>query len=327
MKILVTGGAGYIGSFVTRMLQDEGHDVVILDNLAYGHRAAVTAPVEVVDLGDRSAVERVFEVHRPDAVMHLAAWIDVNESVNDPAKYFVNNTGYTAMLLEVMARQEVSVFVFSSTAAVYGTPDAIPISESAPTRPESPYGLSKLLTEMSLPAHSNAYGTRWIALRYFNAAGAALDGTTGEDHEPATHLITNVIKGALGQKPFTLFGDDYPDTPDGTCLRDYIHVLDIAAAHVVALEHLSGGGKSGVFNVGTGRGLTNLEVVNAVKRISGTDLPVTIGPRRAGDPSRLVADAGLLRRTMGWEPRYSDLDTIVESSWRWQKSHPQGYGE
>lgn len=324
VKVLVTGGCGYIGSFVTRRLQERGHEAIILDNMVLGHREAVKAPVEAGDLADRAFVQDVFQRHRPKAVMHLAAWIEVGESVTDPAKYFSNNTGNAANLLEIMARAGVEFLVFSSTAAVYGTPEKVPISETAPAKPDSPYGLSKLLTDMSLCWYEHAQGPRTISLRYFNAAGGALDGSAGQDHEPATHLITNAIKGALGQTDFKLFGDDYP-TPDGTCIRDYIHVLDIAEAHLVALDHLASGGSGRIYNVGTGVGHSNREVIEVVKQISGIDFPVGVGPRRPGDPSELVADASLLRRELGWQPQYSSLDTIVESAWRWHSTHPHGY--
>lgn len=324
MKILVTGGAGYIGSFVTRQLQEEHHDVVVVDNLSYGHEEAVSAPIEKADLGDTGSLNDIFTRHRPEAVMHLAAFIEVNESSENPARYFRNNTANTALLLEAMIRHECPYFVFSSTAAVYGTPDTIPIAETASTGPDSPYGASKLLTELSLPWYGQAHGLKTICLRYFNAAGAALDGSAGQDHQPATHLVTSAIKAALGQSHFTLFGDDY-DTEDGTCIRDYIHVLDISAAHVVALTHLSDGGAGGTYNVGTGHGLTNLQVVNTVKQISGVDFEVTLGPRRPGDPPRLVADASRLERELGWQARHSELETIVRSSWLWQSTHPEGY--
>ena len=324
MKVLVTGGAGYIGSFVCRVLQDEGHEVVVLDNLVYGHREAVSVPVEEGDLADRSVLSTVFEKHQPDTVMHLAAWIEVNESVTNPAKYFLNNTGGTASLLQAMVDHGVTSLVFSSTAAVYGTPEMLPITEASPTQPENPYGLSKLLTEQSLPAYAEAYGLRTIALRYFNAAGAALDGNLGEAHEPATHLITNAIRGAQGRQQFTLFGTDYP-TRDGTCIRDFIHVLDIASAHVLALRHLADGGVGGIYNVGTGTGFTNREVLETIRRVSGNEFPIVEGPRRAGDPATLVADASLLRNTLGWTPKYSDLDTIIQSSWNWEITHPDGY--
>lgn len=324
MKILVTGGAGYIGSFVCRLLKEDGHDIVVVDNLVFGHRSAVEAEVEVGDLVDAAFIDRVFVRHRPEAVMHLAAWIEAGESVRDPAKYFTNNTGGTAALLQAMVRHGARSLVFSSTAAVYGSPETSQLNESSPTRPDSPYGLSKLLTEMSLPSYTHAYDLRTITLRYFNVAGAALDGSMGGDHEPATHLITSAIKAALGQRKFTLFGDDY-GTQDGTCVRDYIHVLDIAGAHVTALSHLNAGGKSSTYNVGVGQGHTNWQVIDMVKRISGVDFEVTRGLRRPGDPAALVADASLLRTNLGWQPKYSDLQTIVESAWKWQSQHPSGY--
>jgi UDP-glucose-4-epimerase GalE len=324
VRILVTGGAGYIGSFVCRMLQDDGHDIVAVDNLVYGHRQAVSGALEVGDLRDASFLDGVFDRYRPEAVMHLAAWIEVGESVREPAKYFVNNTGGTALLLQAMVCHGVPIMVFSSTAAVYGTPERVPLAEASPKRPDSPYGMSKLLSEMSFPAFAQANDLRTVSLRYFNAAGAALDGSSGEAHEPATHLITNAIHACLGQQEFTLFGTDY-DTPDGTCVRDYVHVLDIAQAHVIALRHLVHGGAGTEYNVGAGHGYTNLEVIDAVKRISGIDFPVKRGARRPGDPPALVADASLLQADLGWKPVHSNLSTIVESSWKWQSTHPRGY--
>jgi UDP-glucose 4-epimerase len=324
MKILVTGGTGYIGSFVCKTLQEAGQEVVVLDNLAYGHREAITAPLEVGDLLDTEFVRGVLSRHNPDAVMHLAAWIEVGESVVKPAKYFANNTGGSAALLQAMADHGVEMLVFSSTAAVYGTPKQLPLTEQSETTPENPYGLSKLLTELSLPTYSAAYGMRFVTLRYFNAAGAAVDGSMGEAHEPATHLMTNALRGALGRQAFTLFGTDY-ETRDGTCVRDFIHVLDIASAHVAALNYLASGGGSQTFNVGTGHGFTNREVLDAVRRISGKDFTVTEGPRRPGDPATLVANATLLSHTLGWSPSHSDLETLVRSSWEWEVNHPNGY--
>ena len=326
MRVLVTGGAGYIGSFVARLLQDQGHEVVVLDNLVYGHNAAVSTTLESGDLLDPAFLDGVFTRHQPDSVMHLAAWIEVGESVTKPAKYFLNNTGGTAALLQAMVNHGVMNLVFSSTAAVYGTPETVPITEDSPTRPENPYGASKLLSEQSFPWYEGAYGLRSISLRYFNAAGGGLDGSMGPAHEPATHLVTNALRAALGRKPFTLFGTDYP-TPDGSCIRDYIHVLDIAGAHVVALEYLRRGGSSAAYNVGTGHGFSNLEVIEAARRISGVDFPVAEGPRRAGDPARLVADASRLRQELGWSPQHSELETIMRSAWLWESQHPNGYEE
>jgi UDP-glucose 4-epimerase len=326
LKILVTGGAGYIGSFVCRLLQEEGHAIVVADNLVYGHRGAVEATLESGDLLDREFLSSVLDRHRPEAVMHLAAWIEVGESVRQPAKYFANNTGGTALLLQAMAETGVKNLVFSSTAAVFGDPKTVPLTESSPKEPANPYGLSKLLSEMTFSSYAQAHGMRITSLRYFNAAGAALDGSIGEAHEPATHLITNAIKAALGQREFTLFGTDY-DTPDGTCVRDYIHVLDIALAHVTALHHLEKGEPVRAYNLGTGKGYSNLQVLEAVKRVSGIDFPIQYGLRRPGDPPNLVADSSLIEKELGWRARHSDLTTIVESSWKWQSNHPDGYGD
>ena len=324
MKVLVTGGAGYIGSFVCKLMQESGHDLLVVDNLFYGHREAVSAPVAVGDLSDRAFLDSTFTSFQPEAVMHLAAWIEVGESVTNPSKYILNNTGGTASLLQSMADHNVKNLVFSSTAAVYGSPQTLPVTEDSPTIPENPYGLSKLLTETTLPAYQAAYGLRSITLRYFNAAGAALDGSMGEAHEPASHLITNAIRGALGRQTFRLFGDDYP-TRDGTCVRDFIHVLDIARAHVLALAQLVSDGRSAIYNVGAGQGLTNLEVIDAIRRISGKEFNVEVAPRRAGDPAVLIADSTRIRSELGWSPGYSDLDTIMRTSWAWEVDHPNGY--
>ena len=322
---MVTGGSGYIGSFVCRALDAAGHQVLVVDNLTRGNREAVDVPIEVGDVGDRTFLNRVFRLFAPDAVMHLAAWIDVGESVANPAKYFSNNVGATFALLEAMAAHRTPWLIFSSTAAVYGTSSSTPISESSLPAPQSPYGLSKLLTELALPSYSCAYGMKTVSLRYFNAAGAALDGSAGPDHESATHLITRAIQAALGKSKLVLFGGDYP-TADGTCIRDYIHVLDIASAHLLALEHLRGGGAGGTYNIGTGTGHSNLEVIASVERASGTPIEPTIGPRRPGDPVATVADAERARTELRWDAKYSDLDTIVTSAWRWHSTHPRGYG-
>ena len=325
MRFLVTGGAGYIGSFTVRALQQAGHDVLVYDNLVYGHRESIDTELVVADLADHQALERCLAGSSFDAIIHFAAFIEAGESMEDATRFFHNNTANTIELLNAAVRHDVKQLVFSSTAAVYADGAPVPIKESAPTVPSNVYGESKLLVERMLPWYDRVHGLRSVSLRYFNAAGGALDGSMGQDHEPATHLITVAIKAALGQQDrFILFGDDYP-TPDGTCIRDYIHVLDLASAHVVALEHLASGGASDIFNVGTGNGQSNREVVRAVKRISGVDFPVEAGPRRPGDGAVLTADASRLHERLGWRPEHSDLDTIVESAWRWHRSHPQGY--
>lgn len=326
MRVLVSGGAGYIGSFTTRALQDQGHQVVVYDNLSYGHPEAITAPLIRADLADVATLDRVLAEGAFDAIIHFAAFIETGESMRDAAPFFQNNTGNSITFLNAAARHGVRQFVFSSTAGVYGNPAYLPIDEAAPLAPESPYAESKVLVERLLPWYERVHGIRSVILRYFNAAGAAPDGSMGQDHEPATHLLTVAIKAALGMiDPFPLFGDDYP-TPDGTCIRDYIHVLDLASAHLLALEALAAGSRSRTFNVGTGTGYSNRQVIDAVRRISEVEFPLVVHPRRAGDPVELVADASLLRDELGWQPEYSALDTIVGSAWEWHRTHPRGYG-
>jgi UDP-glucose 4-epimerase len=327
MRMLVPGGAGYIGSFTVRALQAAGHEITVYDNLSYGHRRAIDG-VELVrgDVGDAAALDACLERGAYDAIMHFAAFIEAGESMRDAARFFANNTGNAITLLNAAARHGIKHFVFSSTAGLYGNPVRIPIKESDPTVPTNVYAASKLLVEQMLPWYETVYGIRSVALRYFNAAGASLDASMGQDHEPATHIITVAIQTALGVRPsFPLFGEDYP-TKDGTCVRDYIHVIDLAAAHVAAVEHLAAGGASDVFNIGTGTGYTNWEVIRTVQRISGVDFPVEVKPRRAGDPVTLIADATRLREQLGWQPKCSDLDTIVGTAWEWHRTHPEGYG-
>lgn len=325
MRVLVTGGAGYIGSFAVRALQEAGHEVVVYDNLCFGHKKAVDVPLVVGDLDDSATLNSCFEGGRFDAVMHFAAFIEAGESMQDASRFFQNNTGTSINLLNAMVRHGVKKLIFSSTAAVYAEELPVPIDESACLAPANVYGETKLLVERMLPWYDRVHDIKSVSLRYFNATGAALDGSLGQDHEPATHLITLAIKGALGRGRFILFGNDYP-TPDGTCIRDYIHVIDLASAHALALDQLQGSGKTDVFNVGTGTGHSVSEVVNVVKRISGVDFPVEIGPRRPGDAPELVANSNKLRQHMDWSPRFSDLDTIVGSAWSWHRTHPNGYG-
>jgi len=324
VRILVTGGAGYIGSFAVRALGEAGHDVVVYDNLSFGHREAIHTELVVADLAEMDALDRCL-ADGVDAIMHFAASIEAGDSMVHAGPFFWNNTANTIALLNAAVHHGVRQFIFSSTAAVYGDPVRTPIEETDPTVPVNVYGESKLLVERMLPWYERVHGLKSISLRYFNAAGAALDGSMGQDHEPATHIITVAIQTALGQRDrFVLFGEDY-HTPDGTCIRDYIHVLDLASGHVAALERLAGDGESGVFNIGAGRGYSNREVIEALKRISGVDFPVQVGPRRPGDSVELIADVAKLRRATGWTPQNSDLDTIVESAWRWHSSHPHGY--
>jgi len=317
--VLVTGGAGYIGSHACKALASAGYTPVTFDNLVYGHRRAVKwGPLETGDLEDSVRLNEVFEKYRPAAVMHFAAYAYVGESVQDPLKYYRNNFGGTLNLLQVMREHGVEQIVFSSTCATYGVPQTEFLSETHPQQPINPYGSSKLMIEQVLKDFDAAYGMRHVALRYFNAAGADPDGEIGEDHDPETHLIPLVLAALAGAEPVTVFGDDYP-TPDGTCIRDYIHVTDLADAHVLALKSLQQDGASRVYNLGNGNGYSVQEVIESAKRITGREVPHRIGPRRPGDPPRLVADASLARHELGWQPRYADLDRIVRSAWDWSR--------
>ena len=321
--ILVTGGAGYVGSHACKALASHGFRPVVLDNLAYGHEELVRwGPLERGDIADRGRLDDIIERYRPDAVMHFAAYAYVGESVTDPGKYYRNNTAGTLTLLEAMRDHGIDKFIFSSTCATYGVPEKVPIPETNPQRPINPYGTSKLMVEMMLRDFDAAHGLRSIALRYFNAAGADPDGETGELHEPETHLIPLALDAVAGNgRPLTLFGEDY-DTPDGTCIRDYIHVSDLAEAHVAALQALLGGAESAAYNLGTGDGFSVRQVLDAVERVTGRPVPHSVGPRRAGDPAALVADSSGANSALGWEPRMSDLDSIVASAWAWhQKVH------
>ncbi|NTW27977.1 MAG: UDP-glucose 4-epimerase GalE [Coriobacteriia bacterium] len=325
MRFLVTGGAGYIGSITTRVLLDAGHECVVLDTLERGHREAVDPRAELVSgsVGDREALERVLP--GCDAVMHLAGYIEVAESVAYPEKYFAANTTQPTVMLDVMEESGVSAIVFSSTAATYGEPDSVPIFEDAPTRPINPYGASKLAFEEILEQRAASAGLRAIRFRYFNVAGAWPDGSIGEAHNPETHIIPRILTSLRsGQERFEVFGGDYP-TADGTCVRDYIHVLDLANAHRIALERVGAGGAGGVYNLGNGQGYSNLQVVSACARVSGRDVEVLIGPRRAGDPAMLIASAEKAGRELGWRPQRGDLDDIVGDAWRWHLEHPDGY--
>jgi UDP-glucose 4-epimerase len=325
--VLVTGGAGYIGSHAVKTLAAGGARVVVYDDLSAGHRAAVRgAELVQANIHDGARLCGVLRAHRVDAVMHFAAWLSVGDSVKDPAGYYRNNVIGALSVLEAMVAVGVPHFVFSSTAAVFGNPEETPITESHPTGPINPYGETKLAVERALPHYERAYGLRSIALRYFNAAGADPDGELGEDHAPEQHLIPRAIDAALGRDSFQVFGDDY-DTPDGTCLRDYVHVTDLATAHLLALDALRAGAPSTRYNLGNGRPTSVRGVLDAVKRVSGREVPFTMGPRRAGDPAVLYASSDRIKRDLGWRPAFEEIDTIVETAWRWRESHPRGYGE
>ncbi len=319
MRILVTGGAGYIGSHVVKALVDRGDTVMVVDSLIRGHREAVEATELIVaDLADHERVAELLQSFKPDAVMHFAAFIEVGESVRKPARYYGNNTANTLSLLNLMTESGIDRFIFSSTAAVYGQPDVTPIPESAPLSPINPYGWSKRFVEQALSDMSATNGMHYVSLRYFNAAGADPGGSIGESHDPETHLIPLVLQAAAGKRDrIAVFGDDYP-TPDGTCVRDYIHVTDLAEAHLLALDHLMDNGDSRVYNCGYGKGYSVKEVIDTAKEMAGRDFPVAMTKRRSGDPAVLVADSSLLRSELNWRPRYADLRDIVETAWNWE---------
>jgi UDP-glucose 4-epimerase len=323
MKILVAGGAGYIGSCCTEYLLDHGHEVVVYDALVKGHRAAVDARATFIQghLGDAAAVDAALAAQQPEGVIHFAAFIEVGESMTDPGKYFRNNVCCGLNLLEAAVRQRVRKIVFSSTAAVYGMPQTVPIPESEPTKPVNAYGESKLIVERILAWYEQIHGLQYTALRYFNAAGATAH--FGEDHTPESHLIPIVMQAAEGRRPqVTIYGNDYP-TPDGTCIRDYIHVLDLAQAHLLALESDA----VGSFNLGSGTGHSVRAVIDTVRAVTGGDIAVSEAERRPGDPPRLISDSAAARRVLGWKPRFDDLHTIVESAWQWRQKHPNGYAD
>ena len=320
--VLVTGGAGYIGSHACKALAGAGFQPVVFDNLSRGHREAVRwGPLVEGDLADRQRLCAALIEHKVEAVMHFAAYAYVGESVTDPALYYRNNLGGTLSLLEAMREAGIGEIVFSSTCATYGIPDGVPIREDAPQRPVNPYGETKLAIERALHWYAAAYGLRSVSLRYFNAAGADPEGEIGEHHEPETHLVPLVLQAALGQRPHVeIYGTDYP-TPDGTAIRDYVHVRDLAIAHLRALERLRGGGGSAAVNLGTGQGHSVREVIAAAELASGRKVPARAAPRRPGDPAALVADPSLAGEILGWHPQHSDLDTIIRTSLAWHTRH------
>ncbi len=326
--ILVVGGAGYIGAHMCKFLKKNGYRPVVLDNLVRGHRQAVKwGPFMRGSLSDTPVLERVFSDYKIAAVMHFAAFAYVGESVNEPAMYYRNNLVETLSLLQEMIRADVRRFIFSSSCAVYGEPNEIPIPESHPLQPINPYGRSKLMVEQILEDFHRAYGLRFVSLRYFNAAGVDPEGELGEDHRPETHLIPLTLKGAMEEQGvLRIFGDDYP-TRDGTCIRDYIHVEDLARAHLLALERLLAGKPGDVFNLGSGSGYSVKEILEAARRVTGTKIPATVCARRPGDPAVLVGSSEKARRKLDWHPRYTDLDKIIHTAWQWHQAHPNGYDD
>ena len=320
-KILVTGGAGYIGSHTVYQLQRQGFSVVVVDDLSKGHAASVPADtLHVFSLFDRARLAELMRAEKIDAVIHFAAFIAVGESTREPEKYFHNNTAGSISLFSAMADAGVNKLVFSSTAAVYGNPTQIPIPETATIHAVNPYGESKVMVEKILDWLDVSRGVRSVRLRYFNACGANNAAGLGERHDPETHLIPLILRAVTTGKPVTLFGDDYA-TPDGTCVRDYVHVDDLASAHIAAVNHLLGGGATGAFNAGTGRGYSVKEVVTAVEKVTGQKVPFTMGPRREGDPDQLIADSSKLRETLRWKPEFDTLESIIESAWVFEKQN------
>jgi len=321
MKILVVGGAGYIGSICAELLLDQGHEIAVFDNLSEGHRHAIDPRARFIegDLQDRQAIDSALAVARPEAVMHFAASALVSESMRDPSKYFRNNISNGLNLLDAMEAAHVERIVFSSTCAIFGPPERLPIDETAPTRPINPYGESKLAFEKILRWYDEIHGLKFVSLRYFNAAGASAN--FGEDHRVETHLIPNALKVALGQKPHVeIFGTDY-ETPDGTCIRDYIHIVDLARAHILALD----AARSELYNLGTGGGASVREVIAACRKITGKKIDTVEKPRRPGDPPRLIASSEKIKNELGWRPQFQSLDAIIESAWKWHQKLPHGY--
>ena len=323
MKILVVGGAGYIGSVCSELLLNEGHEVVIFDNLSQGHRAAVDSRTHFIEgeLAERQQIQTALSTQRPDAVMHFAANALVEESMQNPSKYFRNNICNGLNLLDAMVASGIRRIVFSSTCAIFGPPDRVPIDETAQPRPINPYGESKLAFEKILRWYDEIHGVKFVCLRYFNASGAS--EKFGEDHRPETHLIPTVLQVALGKKPnVEIYGTDY-DTPDGTCIRDYIHILDLANAHILAL----GEGASGCYNLGTGGGSSVREVIESCRKITGRRIDTIEKPRRPGDPPRLIASSARIQKELGWQPQFQSLDAIIESAWKWHQKFPRGYSD
>ena len=329
MAILVCGGAGYIGSHAVHALVEKGEQVVIVDNLQTGHRGALNPAATFYegDIRDAAVLDKIFTENKIEAVIHFAANSLVGESVEKPLLYFNNNVYGMQVLLEAMVRHGIDKIVFSSTAAVYGEPKRVPIHEDDETHPTNPYGETKLTMEKMMKWVSRANGVRYVSLRYFNAAGALPDGSIGEDHATETHLIPLILQVPLGKRDhITVFGEDYP-TPDGTCLRDYIHVVDLADAHVRALDYLRQGGESNIFNLGNGQGFSVKEMIAAAQKATGRSIKVEIGARRAGDPAQLIASSEKARTVLGWNPQFTDVEQVIGTAWTWQEKHPNGYGD
>lgn len=327
MTILVLGGAGYIGSHGVDQLIEKGYQVVVVDNLQTGHKEAIHKDARFYqgDIRDKAFLQGIFKNEKIDGVLHFAANSLVGESMEQPLMYFNNNVYGTQVVLEVMEEFDVKKIVFSSSAATYGEAKVMPIAESAPTNPTNPYGETKLMMEKMLKWCDEAYQMNYVALRYFNVAGAKINGQIGEDHTPETHLIPLVLQTALGQRAqLSIFGNDY-DTPDGTCIRDYVHVQDLIAAHILALEYLEAGNSSNIFNLGSSTGFSVQEIVEAARKITGKEIPTKVEARRAGDPSTLVAASQKAQEMLGWKPEYTTMETIIESAWNWHVNHPTGY--
>ena len=329
MAVLICGGAGYIGSHNVRAFLNHGEEVIVIDNLLTGHKESLPKNVKFYegDIRDGKILDEIFQNNKIEAVIHFCAFSLVGESVEQPLKYFNNNIGGMISLLEAMQRNNIKKIVFSSSAAVYGDPEKIPILETDPTNPTNPYGESKRIMEKMMHWVSLQHDIRYVSLRYFNVAGAWHDGSIGEAHNHETHLVPIILQVPLGKRPkVTVYGDDYP-TKDGTCIRDYVYIEDLADAHLLALEYLRNGGESQIFNLGSGDGYSVMEMINAARKASGQEIPLEIGKRRAGDPARLVADSSKARKILKWQPKVTSMEEIISTAWLWHKSHPNGYSK
>ncbi|MBR1658426.1 MAG: UDP-glucose 4-epimerase GalE [Synergistaceae bacterium] len=329
MSVLICGGAGYIGSHNVRAFAEHGDEVIVVDNLETGHRASLPEGIKFYegDIRDGELLAKIFTENAIEAVIHFCAYSLVGESVEKPLKYFDNNVGGMISLLEAMEKFGVKRIIFSSSAATYGEPERVPILETDPANPTNPYGESKLIMEKMMNWVSRRYGIKYVSLRYFNVAGAWHDGTIGEAHRCETHLVPLILQVPMGKREsITVYGDDYP-TKDGTCIRDYIHVEDLARAHILALEYLRSGGESGIFNLGSGDGYSVMEMINAARKVTGHSIPAVIGKRRAGDPARLVADSTKAKNILHWEPQITRMEDIIATAWKWHSSHPDGYAD